>query len=194
MHIVGLRPVHFCPTGSLALRRKPPTPFSKTPEHRSCTLPCPRVAILATFLSRSWSHSFRRLATGPPPDDRFHPTGPGWSITYNHEPCYLLFMPKEMDDQERRAYGRRLRAARMKAGLSQREVAERIGGTQPFISRAEAGEMMLRAIDYPPVAELLGVDVLELIGPLTEEEQTEIGARRAALAEANRRDGFAGGI
>lgn len=99
-------------------------------------------------------------------------------------------MPKEMDIWERGAYGRRLRSARTAAGLSQREVAEAIDCTQPFISRAEAGEMMLRAIDYPPVADLLGVDVLDLIGPLTDQERREMAAHKAKFAEARRAAGY----
>lgn len=99
-------------------------------------------------------------------------------------------MPKEMNDQVRRAYGRRFKAARTGAGVSQRAIGQVIGCSQSFISRVEGGEMMLRAIDYPPVADLLGVDVLELIGPLTDEERTEIEAREAEIADANRRDGF----
>ena len=86
------------------------------------------------------------------------------------------------------------RRARTGADLSQQRVASEIDCTQGFISRAEAGQMMLRAIDYPPVADLLGVDVLELIGPLTEEERSEIEASNAEAAEANRRDGFEGGV
>ena len=89
-------------------------------------------------------------------------------------------MPKEVDDLERSAYGKRLRRARTDAGLSQREVGEAIDCTQGFISRVEAGGMMLRAIDYPVVANLLGVDVLDLIGPLTAEERERIEARRAS--------------
>ena len=99
-------------------------------------------------------------------------------------------MPKEMDIWERAAYGRRLRAARTQADLSQREVAETIDCTQPFISRAESGEMMLRAIDYPPVADLLGVDVLDLIGPLTDQERREMAEHKAKLSEARRQAGY----
>ena len=99
-------------------------------------------------------------------------------------------MPKEMNDLERRAYGRRLKAARDRSGLSQERLAEEIDCTQGFISRVEAGQMMLRAVDYPPIAELMGVDVLDLIGPLTDAEQSAIEARRAEIAEANLRDGF----
>lgn len=96
-------------------------------------------------------------------------------------------MPKEMDDLERAAYGKRLRAARTDAGLSQQAVGDAIDCTQSFISRVEAGGMMLRAIDYPVVADLLGVDVLDLIGPLTTGERERIEARKAS-AEAYRDD------
>lgn len=90
-------------------------------------------------------------------------------------------MAKETPHSTVVAYGKRLRKARQNAGVSQAEVAAAIGCQQSFISKAEHGQMMLRPIDYPPVADLLGVSVLDLIGRLTEEEQKEIQAFEAEI-------------
>lgn len=96
-------------------------------------------------------------------------------------------MAKAIPVFEMRAYGRRLRNARNAAGLTQTAVGRVIGCNQPFIAKVEAGEMLLRPIDYPPVADLLGVDVLELIGPLTESELAQIAADEE-LHRQRRRD------
>ena len=81
---------------------------------------------------------------------------------------------------EMRIYARRLVRARKKAGRTQREVAEAISCTQGFISRVEDGQMMLRAADYPIVAEYLGVPIEELLGPFTEEEKAELAKAPSA--------------
>ena len=99
-------------------------------------------------------------------------------------------MAKTMDPLEREAYGRRLRSARETAGLSQQELGQAIGHTQSYVSKVEAGEMMFRPIDYPPLAQLLGVPILALIGPLTEEERAEIEAFKRRVAEERRKAGY----
>ena len=100
-------------------------------------------------------------------------------------------MPREADIWELRAYGRRLLRARDEADLSQREVGEAISCTQGFISRVEKGQMMLRAIDYPVVADLLGVSVGVLLGPFTAEERAAMVADLASMEEDRQREGYA---
>lgn len=99
-------------------------------------------------------------------------------------------MAKSMCPFEMLAYGRRLRTARRRAGLSQREAGEVIGCTQSFMSKVEAGEMLLRPTDYPLVADALSLPVLDLIGPLTADERAAVDARKEALAEMRRREGY----
>lgn len=97
-------------------------------------------------------------------------------------------MAKAIDPDEMKVYGARLRAARTAADVTQREVGKVIGCTQPYLSRVENGEMLLRPIDYPPVAALLGVAIL--IGPLTEEERERIDAVKRGRAEERNQAGY----
>jgi len=46
----------------------------------------------------------------------------------------------------------RLRAARLEAGLTQEEVAERLGTSQSFVSRSETGERRLDVIELQAFA------------------------------------------
>jgi transcriptional regulator with XRE-family HTH domain len=46
----------------------------------------------------------------------------------------------------------RLRAARLEAGLSQEEVAKRLGTSQSFVSRSETGERRLDVIELQAFA------------------------------------------
>jgi transcriptional regulator with XRE-family HTH domain len=86
-------------------------------------------------------------------------------------------MPRKVSFGEKIVYGQRLTRARGSA--NQRVVAEAIDCTQGFISRVEAGQMMLQAADYPVIAKLLGVSVQDLLGPFTAEERAQIEAASA---------------
>jgi len=55
--------------------------------------------------------------------------------------------------------GRLLRQAREQAGITQRELAERLGCTQPAISQAEAGGASLSIATLQRFADALGCDL-----------------------------------
>lgn len=95
-------------------------------------------------------------------------------------------MAKEAHVGRMQVYGRRLRQAREAAGTSQADVASAIGCGQPFVSKVEAGDMMLRPYDYAIVARLLGADLEALIGELTPEEHAEAEGYVADAIEAGR--------
>ncbi|WP_428145753.1 helix-turn-helix domain-containing protein [Delftia acidovorans] len=57
-----------------------------------------------------------------------------------------------------------LRAARKRAGVSQVELAERLGNTQTFVSKCERGERRLDVVELVEFSEALGVPPLELLG------------------------------
>ena len=52
-----------------------------------------------------------------------------------------------------------LRQARERAGLTQRELARRLGCTQPAISQAEAGHANLSVVTLQRFADALGCDI-----------------------------------
>jgi transcriptional regulator with XRE-family HTH domain len=56
-----------------------------------------------------------------------------------------------------------LKAARKKAGLTQDELAERMGAYKTFVSKYERGERQLDVIEFIAVAEALKLDPKTLI-------------------------------
>lgn len=56
-----------------------------------------------------------------------------------------------------------LAAARRASGLSQAEVARRLGGPQSFVSKYEAGERRLDVVEFLEAAEALETDPLTLL-------------------------------
>ncbi|MDX1370140.1 helix-turn-helix transcriptional regulator [Pseudomonas sp.] len=56
-----------------------------------------------------------------------------------------------------------LRVARKREGVSQVDLANRLGNTQTFVSKCERGERRLDVVELVEFAEALGVPPLELI-------------------------------
>ena len=71
----------------------------------------------------------------------------------------------------RKVRGARVRRARRGADMKQSELGSALGVGQPFVSKVENGDMTFSPFDYPAVADLLDVSVLELLGPLTAAEK-----------------------
>ncbi|BAN51101.1 helix-turn-helix domain-containing protein [Metapseudomonas resinovorans] len=61
-----------------------------------------------------------------------------------------------------------LRAVRKRLGVSQVELAERLGNTQTFVSKCERGERRVDAVELVEFAEALGISPLELMGEFLE--------------------------
>ncbi len=57
----------------------------------------------------------------------------------------------------------RLRAARKRAGLTQAEVAQRLGKPQSYVSKCESGERRVDIIEVATYANLYGVSVNDLV-------------------------------
>ena len=62
-----------------------------------------------------------------------------------------------------------LKAARKRAGVSQVDLAERLGNTQTFVSKCERGERRIDAVELVEFAEALGVKPLGLLGEYLEQ-------------------------
>lgn len=58
---------------------------------------------------------------------------------------------------------KRLKLARMDAGLTQAEVARRLGKPQSFVSKSESGERRLDAVELKRMAEILDVPITRLL-------------------------------
>ena len=61
------------------------------------------------------------------------------------------------------------KAARKRVGVSQVELAERLGNTQTFVSKCERGERRIDAVELVEFAEALGVAPQELMGEYLEQ-------------------------
>jgi transcriptional regulator with XRE-family HTH domain len=58
-------------------------------------------------------------------------------------------------------------AARKKAGLTQQDVADRLGRPQSFVAKYEGGERRLDVIEFLQVAAVLGADPARLVRALS---------------------------
>lgn len=72
-------------------------------------------------------------------------------------------MVKGFQDERYRALISRLVDARREAGLSQSDVAKRLGHHQQFVSRYETGERRLDAVELVDVAGALDLDPLKIL-------------------------------
>jgi len=68
-------------------------------------------------------------------------------------------MKKSIHTEERAVFVKRLRKARIEAGLTQVQVAKKLGCTQSWISKIELGELRVEAIWLNRLAKLYGKSV-----------------------------------
>lgn len=68
-------------------------------------------------------------------------------------------MKKSIHTKERAVFVERLRKARMEAGLTQVQVAKKLGCTQSWISKIELGELRVEAIWLNRLAKLYGKSI-----------------------------------
>ena len=80
---------------------------------------------------------------------------------------------------DRSPFGTRLHAARQQAGLSQLQVANALGITQPSYADWERRSVALKPEYLPKLAEMLGVSVDYLVGKESVERPTSAPAGRA---------------
>jgi transcriptional regulator with XRE-family HTH domain len=60
-------------------------------------------------------------------------------------------------------------SARTQAGLTQRELARRLGRSHSFVGKVESGERRLDVLEFVELAGALGVDPRKLIGQILKE-------------------------
>ena len=72
-------------------------------------------------------------------------------------------------------------AARKRAGLTQQDVADRLGRPQSFVAKYEGGERRLDVVEFVAISRALGADPLKLMATLvTGGKGKSAGAKRAA--------------
>lgn len=75
-------------------------------------------------------------------------------------------MEKSIYTQEYSLFLEQLRNAREERGLSQTEVAQRLGQTQSFVSKVERGERRLDIVELRAVCSAIGVEFSVFVGQL----------------------------
>ena len=68
-------------------------------------------------------------------------------------------MKKSIHTKERAGFVKRLKQARVEAGLTQAEVAEKLGSSQSWVSKIELGELRVEATLLNRLAKLYGKKV-----------------------------------
>lgn len=83
-------------------------------------------------------------------------------------------------EEQRQAISSRLRLSREMAGLSQGQVARKLGWHRPTVSELEAGRRRVAADELGTLARIYGVSVAWIIGE--DEEGSSVAADRVKLA------------
>ncbi len=78
-------------------------------------------------------------------------------------------MDKSIFSREYEVFLRRLREARHGAGLTQEQLAERLGQTQTFVSKCERGERRLDLVEARAFCVAMGVSFPAFVGGFDEE-------------------------
>ncbi|MEX2042895.1 helix-turn-helix domain-containing protein [Pseudomonas aeruginosa] len=78
-----------------------------------------------------------------------------------------------------------LRAVRKRLGVSQVDLAERLGNTQTFVSKCERGERRVDVVELVEFAEALGVPPLELIGEFLDRRHIGVSPKTRKAAKQN---------
>jgi transcriptional regulator with XRE-family HTH domain len=69
-----------------------------------------------------------------------------------------------LTEELRRNFGDNLRTARIKAGMSQAQLAKRVGLKQQYVSRVEIGTQNLSLATMVTFARVFGQDVVTMLG------------------------------
>lgn len=73
-------------------------------------------------------------------------------------------MGKQLRTSRHKALMAALTTAREGAGLSQRELAKRLGRAHSFVGKIESGERQLNVLEFCDYADVLGANAAELLG------------------------------
>lgn len=72
-------------------------------------------------------------------------------------------MPSPLHSHNYQIFRSLLVAAREEAGLTQVNIAERLGKPQSFVSKYERGERRLDFTEFVELADLLGIDIADFV-------------------------------
>ncbi len=76
-------------------------------------------------------------------------------------------MRKSVHSRKYRVFLEKLVEARKAAGLTQQQLADKLGRPQSFVAKYEGGERRLDVVEFIEIAKLLGADPQEIIRLIT---------------------------
>lgn len=100
-----------------------------------------------------------------------------------YHPYGVSHIQKSVFTRDYRIFVRLLRKLRQDAGLSQEEVATRLGETQSFIGKCERGERRLDIVELQAFCRALGLPLPEFVRQLEEAQQLSNDQLRTYLGE-----------
>jgi transcriptional regulator with XRE-family HTH domain len=77
-------------------------------------------------------------------------------------------MGKQLRNVRHKALMAAIATARQKAGLTQRDLAQRLGRAHSFVGKIESGERQLNVLEFCELADALGISPKELIAKVTD--------------------------
>jgi len=75
---------------------------------------------------------------------------------------------KSVHSSEQKAFCELMTDARVKAGLTQTKLAERLGKPQSFIAKYETGERRIDVLEFVTIAQAIGIDPMRLLRDFVE--------------------------
>ena len=75
-----------------------------------------------------------------------------------------MLLMKTIYSKEYKAFLRKLKKARKKTGLTQVEIAKKLGKPQSFISKIESGERRLDVIELKQISKLYKTRINDILG------------------------------
>lgn len=79
------------------------------------------------------------------------------------EPLCSYFVKKSIHSYEQRVLRTLLREAREQAGMTQTELSRKLGRSQSFVSKYEAGELGLDVLELRAICQAMGVSLPDFI-------------------------------
>jgi len=110
------------------------------------------------------------------------------SVMERSTPYDLLMAKGRPSKRPRSAFGERLATAREQLGLSQMQLAQKLGVSQKVITYWERNEVALRSEQLTAIAEALGISVEELLGQPKSKSRPSgpVGKARLVFEEVSR--------
>lgn len=79
-------------------------------------------------------------------------------------------MPKSTFTQDYAKFVRLLRQSREAAGLTQEQLAEKLGQGQSFVSKFERGERRLDVVELNVICQAIGISLVEFVQDFTSDD------------------------